>query len=86
MGEYSTVPQTEPIMFQWVDVVGRGAARRFLLIVVEGYSASCSGHVFFSLCTAVKSVLAIPTAKGFRHVRSFVCRDVSRGVPLVYFK
>ncbi|CAN0536825.1 unnamed protein product [Ectocarpus sp. 12 AP-2014] len=36
MGENSFVPQTKPIMFQWVDVVGRGAARRFLFFSVVG--------------------------------------------------
>ncbi|CAM9532451.1 unnamed protein product, partial [Ectocarpus sp. 8 AP-2014] len=36
IGENSTVPQTEPIMFEWVDVIGRGAARRFYFFAVVG--------------------------------------------------
>ncbi|CAM9267303.1 unnamed protein product [Ectocarpus sp. 6 AP-2014] len=42
MGENSTVPQTEPIMFQWVDVIRRGAARRFFIFSVVGTCLSPS--------------------------------------------
>ncbi|CAN0534002.1 unnamed protein product [Ectocarpus sp. 8 AP-2014] len=46
MGENSTVPQTELIMFQRVDVIGRGAARRFYFLWLKGMLQAVVGTCF----------------------------------------
>ncbi|CAN0338450.1 unnamed protein product, partial [Ectocarpus sp. 4 AP-2014] len=46
MGENSTVPQAEPIMFQWVDVMGVGQRGVFYFLWLKGILQAVVGTCF----------------------------------------